>query len=54
MYDVWLDAKPMTWSIWDRVGWVGDITLDGDQWACENHGPFDTWQDAIAALVDVR
>jgi len=57
-YDVMPDSKPMTWSIWDIEGWIGDIHL-GEQWSSTvkagvERGPFATWQSAIAGLLDSR
>jgi hypothetical protein len=54
------DDKPMTWSIWDLDGCIGDITLGEGSWsAMHNHqtdsiGPFDTWQESVVGLLSSR
>ena len=58
MYDVMPDSKPMTWSIWDLDGWIGDIRLDSN-WSYQGKesgasGPFDSWQEAVVGLLDSR
>ena len=58
VYNVLPDVKPMTWSVWDLDGWIGDIHLD-DEWsytakAGDSDRPFATWELATAALLDAR
>lgn len=46
IYDVMLDDKPLTWSIWDTHGWVGDIhteDLSAEDVGIDDVPPIDDW-----------
>lgn len=54
------DEKPMTWSLWDLEGWLGDIMLRQPDWFSHGrtdspeYGPYAQWEDAAAGLLDNR
>jgi len=57
IYDLVADDRPLTWTLWDQDGCVGEIMLDGTDWAWRldaaspTSEPFGTWQDALAGLL---
>jgi len=60
VFNVLPDDKPMTWGLWDLDGCIGEIHLEGADWTSkerpgdEDLGPYNSWQDAIAGLLDNR
>jgi len=57
VYDLVLDDRAATWTLWDRDGCIGEIVADDSGWswrfdaAHATTGPFETWQGAVDGLL---
>jgi len=60
VFNVLPDHRSMTWGLWDLDGCVGELHLAGGTWTSKERpgdqelGPFASWQDAVAGLLDQR